>query len=76
MAYQYLCQRSGLECLPVCGTRDGQPHWWNVVRCEGVWRHVDVSAGQERPSFLCTDGEMEGRYDWDRAKIPPCVETP
>ena len=61
--YACMCSRIGLEAQTVSGTRDGEPHWWNRIRIDGVWYHLDLlGAGSFRP---LTDSEMDG-YEWDR----------
>lgn len=75
LAYQLLCDQAGLSCLTVQGTLDGSPHWWNVVEVDGVWQHVDVTAGLGQDDFLRSDQQMESRYAWNRDGYPACLET-
>lgn len=63
--YAAMCSRIGLEALSVSGTRNGVPHWWNLVKIDGVWRHLDLLA----PAQFLTDAEMEG-YEWVRENWP------
>lgn len=74
LAYQYLCQQSGMECLLVSGTRDGSPHCWNLVRPNEVWRHVDLTAAHDLQSFLRSDSQMDPRYIWDTEQVPACPD--
>lgn len=74
LAYQLLCDQAGFSCQTVQGTLDGSPHWWNLVETEGVWQHVDVTAGLGQAEFLRSDGQMEERYTWDREGYPACPE--
>ena len=77
LAYQLLCQRSGLTCQLIQGTLDGSPHWWNLVELEeDLWRHVDVTAGLEQGQFLCTDSQIAQRYTWDAERYPACPDSP
>lgn len=65
--YAAMCQRIGLEAESISGTRNGQTHWWNLIRLDGKWYHLDLIASAE---FLpMTDGEMNG-YEWDRDTYP------
>ena len=65
--YACMCRRIGLEALTVSGSRNGEPHWWNLVKVDGVWRHLDLLASAQ---FQClTDEEMTG-YGWDRNGYP------
>ena len=42
-AFQYLCQRIGLECILVVGDCDGEGHMWNMIQLEGDWYHMDLT---------------------------------
>ena len=44
---KYLCDRCGVECQVVWGTRRGFSHAWNMVRVDGRWLHVDAFADRE-----------------------------
>lgn len=74
-AYSALCKAAGIECLVVDGTVEGEAHSWNIIKIEGNYFHVDVSAyyslGAEH-SFLQGDEQMKGKYVWDAEKYPVC----
>ncbi|MCD8382731.1 MAG: hypothetical protein LUC30_07445 [Clostridiales bacterium] len=74
LAFQYLCEQAGLTCLAVQGTLDGSPHWWNLVEVDGVWRHVDVTAGDGQEDFLRADSQVSDRYTWDTEQYPACPD--
>lgn len=64
---QYLLERLGVFCTYVTGTTRGQPHAWNLVRCDGNYYYVDTTWGD--PVFLQTDGgsipeEQQIQYDY------------
>ncbi len=42
-AFQYLCQRIGVENLLVVGTDTEEPHMWNMVMLDGEWYHSDLT---------------------------------
>ena len=65
--YAAMCGRIGLEVLTVRGAREGEERWWNLVRIDGQWYHVDLLAPEGFRTL--TDAEMTG-YDWDRAAYP------
>lgn len=65
--YAAMCQRIGLEAGSISGSRNGEKHWWNLVRLEGEWYHLDLTASDRFEPM--TDGEMTG-YDWDREAYP------
>lgn len=44
---KYLCDRCGVDCQVVWGTRRGFSHAWNMVRVDGRWLHVDAFADRE-----------------------------
>ena len=65
LAYGAVCGALGLECIPVRGQALGEmgaeEHWWNILRLEGAYYHVDVSRfGEGRlhpdPHALLHDG--------------------
>lgn len=65
--YAAMCRRIGLEVFAIQGTREGEVWWWNLVRIDGLWFHVDLlDPGGFR---AMTDAEMTG-YEWDRTAWP------
>lgn len=75
--WQELCERIGLTCHTVRGTRDGAEYWWNIVRLEGQYYHVDILSDLLGLGNLTkrTDTQMEG-YAWDTAQFPPTSQWP
>lgn len=72
--YTALCREAELECVTVTGTRDGEPWYWNIVECDGVYYHMDLTDCLENDSFLTAfDGDMAG-YVWDYTAYPVCSE--
>ena len=65
--YAAMCSRIGLEARVVSGKRDGELRWWNMVRIDGSWYHLDLLAGSQ--FALLTDELMTG-YEWDREAYP------
>lgn len=76
VVYAEMCQRAGLECYVVVGTRNGEPWYWNIVLDEGYYYHVDLleslSLGNLHPM---TDEDMED-YVWDYSAYPACTGKP
>lgn len=68
---------AGLECLLVSGTRGGETHYWNMLRLNGDYYHLDlmraVELGEPELTFLTPEQLAEEAYDWDRSAYP---ETP
>ena len=62
LVYAAMCRRIGLEAEIVSGTRDGEQAWWNRVRIDGEWYHLDLM--DPGPFAPKTDGQMTG-YEWD-----------
>lgn len=44
-ATQYLLQQSGIPCVIVTGTAQGQPHAWNLAELDGDYYYIDVTWG-------------------------------
>lgn len=65
--YAAMCSRIGLEARAVSGKLDGEPRWWNMVRIDGSWYHLDLlGSGQFAPMAE----ELMTGYEWDRAAYP------
>lgn len=68
--YAAMCRLAGLECLTVSGTRAGESWYWNMVRMEDGFYHVDLLDSSNAGGFrICTDSEMNG-YVWDYDAYP------
>lgn len=73
-AYSAMCRKAGLECITVTGTRSGDPWYWNIIRCDGVYYHIDLLQCHQADSFAGRfDADMSG-YVWDYSAYPPCAE--
>ncbi len=78
MAYQYLCNRCGIDCRVVEGRLDGSIHYWNIITIEGDCYHVDCSVclgDAIVEGFLLSDSQVIPRYWWDVDKYPACSGT-
>lgn len=42
-AFSLLCNEVGVDALLIIGTGGGEPHMWNMVKCNGQWYHMDVT---------------------------------
>lgn len=72
VVYAAMCNREGLECYVVSGTRNGTPHYWNIVGVGGVYYHVDLLRSSENGVFqFMTDAQVSG-YVWDYDAYPSC----
>lgn len=75
MAYQLLCTLCGLESQVVSGRLNSETHYWNILRLDREYYHVDTSAcvGHDLASgFLKKDRDLWGSYWWDVDKYPVC----
>ena len=65
MVYKTMCENADLRCQVVSGTRNGEAHYWNLIRFDGTDYHVDLLASNEAGEFtLMLPEEMAG-YVWD-----------
>ena len=72
--YAAMCRRAELECLVITGTRDGEPHSWNMFCDNGRYYHLDLLQSAENGRFtVLTDDQMEG-YVWDYSAYPSAVK--
>lgn len=69
-AFQYLCQKSGINCTLVTGRANGQAHSWNYVECEGrgywvdvTWGTSDYSGAVNFENFMITDDEIKKTHE-------------
>ena len=64
-AFQLLCQKAGIDCVPINGTCEsdspmGGNHIWNAVCLEGEWYYVDSTWNDFQPEdseYMLTDIE-------------------
>ena len=65
--YAAMCSRIGLEARVVSGKRDGELRWWNLVRIDGSWYHLDLMTDKR---FAPRTDELMTGYEWDRTVYP------
>lgn len=65
--YAVMCSRTELEAKIVSGSKEGTSWWWNMVKINGAWYHVDLLG--PRQFVTMTDEQMTG-YEWDREAYP------
>ena len=74
-AFKALCDRMGAECIVVSGRMDKQDHFWNIVKIDDAYYHMDISLlrirGGEQSLFL-KDGEKQVNCWWDQSEYPEC----
>lgn len=82
-AYKLVLDQLGIDCLVLCdtGAPEGEGTYWNLVKVDGAWYHVDLywdSRTKESEQatllyFLCNDDAMRdgGASSWDApAQVP------
>ncbi len=75
LAYSALCRQAGIECYVVNGTLDGTAHSWNIIKLDDAYYHADVAlvkASGLSESFLRSDNQLLGRYQWNLEAYPIC----
>jgi len=75
MAYKLLSNLIGLDCLVVEGRCNGDLRFWNIVKVDGEYYHVDSFAcfgKMNVETCLCSDAEMIPGYWWDVDRYPDC----
>lgn len=75
LAYTELCRQLGIDCTVVYGQFDWADHCWNVIKLDGDYYHVDVTAcidGGIEAGFLKNDEAMWGSYRWNASDLKPC----
>ncbi|MGI5971827.1 MAG: transglutaminase domain-containing protein [Oscillospiraceae bacterium] len=70
-AYLSLCRACGLNCSIIKGTRSGADWYWNMVKLDDAFYHIDASSAAVAGGtgfFLVTDAEMETVCQWNRTQ--------
>ena len=74
--YAEMCARIGVDCQVVPGALDGEPYYWNIVRQDGYYYHLDLLACRELGYYYVkTDIQMDD-YVWDYSAYPKCQGFP
>lgn len=74
--YAAMCKEAELECIVVTGTKSGEPWYWNIICCDGVYYHLDLWECDGQDQFVTkVDGDMSG-YVWDYSAYPACGIQP
>ena len=74
-AFKAICDVLEIECLVVVGKMGKNEHYWNIVKVDSDYYHVDVSMleklGGERALFL-RDADKQVDCWWNQAEYPDC----
>ena len=71
--YSALCRNAGLECITVTGTKDDETRYWNIIKYDGNYCHVDLQACIENREFRIIFSDNMPGYVWDASAYPACV---
>lgn len=74
--YAAMCGQAGLECITVTGTKAGEPWYWNIVCCDGVYYHADLLESNQKDAFTMSSDEAMSGYVWDYSAYPACTPAP
>lgn len=74
------CVAAGMECHIVRGMRGEAEHYWNLLRLEEQYYHIDLFRGMELEQteliLLSTQELLQEGYGWDQEAYPAAVEAP
>ena len=73
LVYSAMCQKSGLQCITVTGTRQGEPWYWNIIQAEGLYYHIDLLQCHQADLFEGKFDEDMSGYVWDYSAYPECA---
>lgn len=74
--FRYECEQVGIECHLVSGAIGEQPHYWNIVRIDDAYYHVDLlrELGQSELQLLGTQELLDEGYIWNADAYPEAAE--
>jgi len=75
LALKAICNQLDVDCEVVYGYLNQADHWWNIVRIEDDYYHIDItkcSSEGTAAGFLLSDEEMWTSYRWDTSKYSEC----
>ena len=74
--FQAQCNTAVLRCRTVSGTRNGVPHYWNLLYIGEECYYVDLLRSLERHStdfvLLYEEDLLAEGYEWNRESYPAC----
>lgn len=73
VVFAEMCGQAGLDCQVVVGTKDGQPHFWNMVLDSGYHYHVDLLECWNQGGFRERTDDQMTSYVWDYSAYPVCT---
>lgn len=73
--YGDMCRRAGLDCRVVSGTKGGEAWYWNLVRIDEVYYHVDLIESRDAGMLLLRGDEQMSGYVWDYSAYPTAGDS-
>ena len=70
-----LCSTLNIDCKIVKGQHEWKNHYWNIVRIDGSYYHIDMErciTEDASKGFLLNDDSMWNSYRWDLSGYPQC----
>ena len=68
--YSIMCRNSGIPCEVVLGTRDGEARYWNYLKIDDTYYHLDLLTSQALGGFTLFTSDMLEGYVWDYSQFP------
>lgn len=78
MAFAALCIGAGIDCTVVRGRLNNNEHFWNIVKIDKEYYHLDCSVWQLNgyyQTYLKSDADMLSSYWWDTSAYPECESS-
>lgn len=63
--YSAMCNKAGVDCAVVVGTKDGKPYYWNAVKEGNSYLFVDFLQCARQGAFTMRTKEQMKNYVWD-----------
>ena len=77
-AFKALCDKADIECMVVSGSMEKMDHYWNIVKIDDAYYHVDISILKElgaSKALLLRDADKQKDCWWDQSEYPDCDGT-
>jgi len=73
--YAAMCRSVGLDCQAVSGTKEGEAYYWNILKEDGVYYHVDLLQSNAAGELVIHSAEEMSGYVWDYSAYGGKPET-
>lgn len=75
LTFYGLCDMLGIDCIIVQGRLQNEDHWWNIIKVENEFYHVDCSLWRTMGAeevFMRSDADISDEYWWAGGDYPIC----